>query len=58
MKVLVIVLCVVLVLVVIGVIIEKVTDIQHRRWQKWFDSLSYDEKRKYQEEMYKLQQMG
>ena len=58
MKILLIVLAVVVALILLGVLLEVWSDRRHCRWRKWFDSLSYDEKRRYQEDMYKLQQGG
>jgi len=58
MKILLIVLAVIVALILLGVVLEVWSDRRHRRWRKWFDSLPYDEKRRYQEDMYKLQQGG
>ena len=58
MKILLIVLAVIVALILLGVVLKVWSDRRHRRWRKWFDSLSYDEKRRYQEDMYKLQQGG
>ena len=58
MKILLLVLSVIAVVILLGVVLEVWSDRRHRRWRKWFDSLSYDEKRKYQEDMYKLQNGG
>ena len=58
MIILLIVLAVVAAIILLGVVLEVWSDRRHRRWRKWFDSLSYDEKRRYQEDMYKLQQGG
>ena len=58
MKFLLIVLAVVVALILLGVVLEVWSDRRHRRWRKWFDSLPSAEKRRYQEDMYKLQQGG